>query len=156
MIKIKNFEDYLINENGLVVNAKTNKIVKVSLCDSGYPKVNLYVNKKIVSRRLHRLIAETFIPNPMNYVEVNHINGIKTDYSIKNLEWCNRSQNIKHAFDIGLSKKIARRKTAVINIENGIFYDTVKEAADSIGMRHQTLANRLCGHRKNNTNFRYA
>lgn len=68
----------------------------------GYLAVGLSKNKKQRQWLLHRLMAIHFIPNPDNKPEVNHKNGIKTDASIGNLEWCTKSENTIHAFATGL------------------------------------------------------
>ena len=76
--------------------------MKQSILRAGYLSVVLYINESEktlkVCRNVHRLVAETFIPNPENKPCVNHINGNKTDNSIGNLEWVTRSENDLHAF----------------------------------------------------------
>jgi hypothetical protein len=71
---------------------------------TGYFKVRLTKNEIEKDFYLHRLIAEAFLPNPKNKPEVNHINGIKTDNNINNLEWVTGSENAKHAVKNGLIK----------------------------------------------------
>lgn len=87
---------HAVNENGDVINIRRRDYIKHSLNHKGYPMVCLE-NKR--SRAVHRLVAEMFIPNPDNKPQVNHINGIKTDNNVNNLEWNTNAENIKHAFD---------------------------------------------------------
>ena len=55
---------------------------------------------------IHKLVAEAFIPNSYNYKEINHIDGNKHNNRADNLEWCSRSQNMLHAYKLGLHKPI--------------------------------------------------
>jgi len=82
---------------------KTERLLKPSKNCEYYSYV-LYKNQKAKYYLIHRLLALHFIPNIQNKPEVNHINGIKSDNRIENLEWVTRSENNKHGFDIGLHK----------------------------------------------------
>lgn len=69
-----------------------------------YYFVNLRKNGTHKLYFIHRLVAQAFIPNPENKRTVNHIDGNKSNYSISNLEWSTHKENIRHAWDSGLSK----------------------------------------------------
>ena len=71
----------------------------------GYLAVKLWKNGKCKQHYIHRLVAETFIPNPNNYPEINHIDGDKHNNVVSNLEWCNRKMNVQHSYDTGLKPK---------------------------------------------------
>lgn len=73
---------------------------------SKYKIVGLYNGKKRIHLKIHRIVAEHFIPNPNNYECVNHINGNKNDNRAENLEWCSYSYNTQHAIRTGLIKNI--------------------------------------------------
>lgn len=96
---IKEFSNYKISNTGIIVN---NKGIKLNIgkrkSNSGYIQVRLFKDGKYYYKYLHRLIAETFIPNPNNYRTINHINGIKTDNNINNLEWASDAEQQRHAY----------------------------------------------------------
>jgi len=92
---------YKINRAGEIMTCSPNPIIKkVSINDAGYPICLLNKGGKIKMFRVHRLIAIAFIPNPQNKPYVNHINGIRNDNRIENLEWVTPAENIKHSFDV--------------------------------------------------------
>ena len=68
----------------------------------GYRVVNIFYHVKARPVCVHRIIAIQFIPNPKNLPFINHINGIKDDNRIENLEWCTQKENMHHAAKIGL------------------------------------------------------
>lgn len=74
-------------------------------CNSrGYQRVNLYIEHKIYIRQIHRLVAESFIGEIPENMQINHIDGIKTNNCVGNLEICTSKHNIQHAFNNGLKK----------------------------------------------------
>lgn len=141
-------------------------ILKQSLL-VGYPSVMVSVNN--ISKRIkaHRIVAIAFIPNPENKPCVNHINGIKTDNRVENLEWCTHSENQIHAFKTGLNKvsiqskgkfikrTIERFSKPVIDLQTGIFYDSAIEVSITFNINKFTLYGKLNGRDNNNTQFIY-
>lgn len=104
---IKGYEGlYQVSNLGNVksFNHGSPKILKVGKSTSGYFQVYLCKNKIKTQSQIHRLVALAFIENPNNKKDVNHINGIKTDNILTNLEWNTRAENIRHAYNIGLIK----------------------------------------------------
>jgi hypothetical protein len=164
MKQIKNYENYLITEDGLVLNSKLNKYLKIQTDRYGYKIVQLYKNGIPKKFSIHRLIAIQYIINPYNKPEVNHINGIKSDNRLENLEWVTKSENGLHAYKIGLSniselnKKMVRAKITkvVLDTENGIFYDSLTDLCNQLNLKYSKMRDMLSNRTKNKSKFIYA
>lgn len=78
------------------------RVLKPILKNTGYYSFNLCKNGVRQMKDLHRIFAEAFLPNPENKPEINHINGIKTDNNLSNLEWVTRKENALHAYKTNL------------------------------------------------------
>ena len=95
---------YQVSNFGNVKGLKRNKIKSPTLNTWGYQTVSLTKpNTKVKSVLVHRLVAIMFIDNFENKEQVNHIDGNKTNNCVTNLEWCNQSKNMQHAFKLGLN-----------------------------------------------------
>lgn len=92
--------------------ADTGEMANIRDNGHGYKQVQIMRNNKRYTKYVHRLVAECFIDNPNNLPEVNHKDGNKANNAVDNLEWCNRSQNQRHAYKTGLIKPSEKQKEA--------------------------------------------
>lgn len=104
---------YKVSTEGRVLSYgkyKSNKFLKPCLTKKGYLKVCLCKNSIGKVKVIHRLVAQTFIPNPKKLAEVNHKNGNKLDNRKVNLEWNTTQDNISHAFKNNLKPRDKKGK----------------------------------------------
>lgn len=137
-------DGYEVETSGQVRSLKsgTPQILKPRFSNSGYLYVGLWIDGVQKNRFIHKLVAQAFLPNPLNLPEVNHINGVKSDNRVENLEWCTRSENNCHAYATGLKRgsdaKLTNEQVVYIRDNpNGL---TAKELADKFGVREQTIS----------------
>lgn len=149
--KIPNYENYSVSDSGLIRNDKTGK-VKATKSDSkgrDYQHVDLYSGGKGRSMRVHRLVAQAYIPNPENKPEVNHKDGNPRNNNVSNLEWATKSENMKHAVATGLYKPnppsmlgkknpnaCRSRWRRVRCNETGEVFDSIAQAERATGAHH--------------------
>lgn len=103
---------YSVSNHGRVRNESNGYILKGCVNEFGYCVIGIYDKTKGHSMhyKVHRLVAEAFIPNPLNKKTVNHKDGVKTNNNVSNLEWNTHSENLHHAFDNGLIKTTERQR----------------------------------------------
>ena len=134
---------YRVDPSGKIINRDTYGHV-MPFDQDGY----LYVvltdyegqNKKY---RLHRLIAQTYIPNPNNLPQVNHIDGNKYNNDVSNLEWCSAKENTAHALQTGLRSgymPVDQKVSLLKRKESG---ETIRSLAKELNMDEKQLASIL-------------
>ena len=128
---------YEVSSEGRVKRVKdgANNILKPYPNKKGYLGVDLCDCGRRWSAKIHRLIALTFIPNPMGYLEINHIDENKSNNSVRNLEWCTRQYNVKYG--TGAKRGIDQLKKVVCQYNySGVLirkWSSAKEAGREIG-----------------------
>lgn len=135
----KETEKYIFYSNGTVFSKIRNRFLKGSTDKDGYLIYQLGNKNRV---KAHRIIAKTFIPNPENKPQVNHIDGNKKNNDVSNLEWVTNAENLKHAHEIGLivnkkGKEDSQSKEIFVFDKSGNFLFNcwgLKEAEEKTGV----------------------
>lgn len=140
--KIKDFDNYSVSDCGRVRNDKKKLLLK-QINNSGYLVVNLYNDTTTKKIRVHRLVAEAFIPNPNNYPIINHKNEKKDDNRVENLEWCTYKYNSNYGTcreRISTTMKgVPRYYQAIKCIVDGITFNSVADAGRHFNINASTI-----------------
>lgn len=141
---------YQVSNFGRVKRVTTGIILKSVKHVTGYLKVNLCKNNIVSSKTIHRLVAESFIPNLENKSQVNHIDENKTNNMVSNLEWMTANENINHGTRNKRSSKTKSIPIIATNLKTNesTDFNSGKECARQLGLHVSHICNVLKGKRK--------
>ena len=116
-VTIKDYPNYTINENGEVKSIYVSKMLKPRTAGRGYYCYQLRNENGVKNEYIHRLVAKTFIPNPNNLPQVDHIDGNRANNNVSNLRWVSNYDNM-HAFgfenrEVKATQAVGRKAVAV-------------------------------------------
>ena len=129
MKDVKGYEgQYAVTSCGKVWSYKSQKFLKPWMNQGGYLLVTLSKGGKTKNHRIHRLVAEAYIPNPEEKPQVNHLDENKQNNSINNLEWATSEENNKY----GTRLQRIRKKIYCVELDRE--FDSLLEAATELGI----------------------
>lgn len=149
--------NYAVCEDGRIHSKRRNKFLTPKINWDGYHRIQIWRNNKCTYIAWHKVVAETYLEKPSSDCVVNHKNGIKDDNRVCNLEWVTQQDNIKHAWETGLSKKQINNVKLSKSIDrltiNGEHIDTfpsTMEIERQLGLHHGGISasikrNGTCG-----------
>ncbi len=138
---IEDYENYQISNYGTVKSLKYGKerILKLAKDKGGYLTVDLFKQGKHKMCKVHRLVAQAFIPNPNNYLEVNHKDENPANNRANNLEWCDRKYNIN------FGTRTEKCSKQVLCLETGVVYPSTHQVERQLGFAQGYISNACNG-----------
>lgn len=122
------------------------KEVKGYIDKEGYRIVYLQASDKKITKKVHRLVAEAFIPNPNNLSQVNHKDENRLNNSVQNLEWCDARYNANHGTRKDKLRKISGIRVAQYDLSGNLIkiWDSISQASQYFGTKTTTGIRRVC------------
>lgn len=150
---VKGYEGlYEVTNTGLVYGCKSGVFLSQKIRKDGYAEVNLWKDGVGVSYRVHRLVAEAFVPNPDHFPQINHKDECKSNNNADNLEWCTAKYNSHYGTGNKRGVKLRRAKRCnckpVQNMSTGKIYASIEEAAKDSGACRTNIGRVCDGQRK--------
>ena len=135
---------YAVTEEGQVWSYKSKKFLSPADNGHGYLQVGLRKDGKTKMLRVHRLVAEAYIPNPEGKKDVNHKDGNRGNNNINNLEWATRKENCNYE----IHKDYKGNLTKIRCVETGEVYESQAAAARETGIGRYNINNVITGKQK--------
>ena len=163
--EISHNPNYMISDDGKVRRVGSDKDCSMRK-RNGYLSVDLYADGERKTKRVHRLVAEAFIPNLNNKSEVNHKDGNKLNNNVDNLEWVTTKENIRHAWANGLMRpsysmlgrknpNSGRKGRPFRIVETGEVFNTLKECEEAIDGNNRHINDCLRGRQKSHRGYHF-
>ena len=157
-LEVDDFHDSWVSDLGRIKSCRRSKdgiILKQRLNKKGYCFVGMSDNNnKKHFVQVHRIVLKTFNPvENMDQLEVNHKDEVKTNNCLSNLEWVTRIENIMYG--TGRQRRAESQKMKIKCIQNGIIYDSMKEAVDELGINYGNLSSHCSGRLKSVNGFSF-
>lgn len=147
MIDIQGYEGrYAITEEGQVWSHLSKKFLRPYNNGHGYLCIKLIdANGKNKTKRINRLVAEAYLPNPEGKRDVEHLDNDRKNNKLSNLQWATRSENCRNENN---NRNVERRRTPIKCVETGEVFKNQKEAAASVGVCRYNINNVITGKQK--------
>ena len=132
------------------------RLLKPTTESSGYLVVKMQVGKKSIVKKIHRLVAEAFIPNPDNLPCVNHKDENCTNNSKDNLEWCTYKHNANHGTRNDRLRKASGIRVAQYSLDGNLIkiWDSVSQASQHFGCKSTSPIRRVCKREKGRYSYK--